>query len=176
MFKAFPSDYTFIHILILRLFNFVFPTFQLCIWKLVVFNQLSFMNVSLYFVLANREPQRQQHQHRQLHQQHRVVLVYLRAPHHPYRLCLLRNLLGTPLALTPHMNLASCQLVGRSAVLPMEDPFSLTTIQRRLPGWESSRQGLDIYLYYPSKGQPSQNVVPQKVTSKIFKRPPVLQK
>lgn len=39
-------------------------------------------------------------------------------------------------------NLASFQMVGKFAVPPMEDPSSLTTTPRLLPGWESTSSGV----------------------------------
>ncbi len=89
--------------------------------------ELFVQHLMLCFLL-DRQPQRH-HQH-----QHQAVQVYGGVPLHRNHLCPPRSLLSTPQALSPCLNLAPCRLVGRSAVLPVGDRFSLTTIQRRLPG------------------------------------------
>lgn len=78
----------------------------------------------ILWLLFDRDPQTRQPQHR----------VPLRPNQLP-----LRRLFSAPQAQSPHLNLASCRLGGRFAVLLVEDPFTSTTTQKLLPGWEGSR-------------------------------------
>lgn len=89
--------------------------------------------LSVLWFLFDRDPQTRQQPYR--------------VPLHPNQLPL-RRLFSAPQAPSPHLNLASCRLGGRFAVLLAEDPFTSTTTQKLLPGWEGSECHMSA-LYSP---------------------------